>query len=263
MDRQMPSAYRIKDWDVHFEKNRTRELKAAKWFPVPNKYDGDGYTQLMEHANGDAIYGAWMTMLGVASRCNPRGSLVRNDGRPFDAKSLSRITRIPPKTYNAAFPVLVSIDWLETYELPAATSQEGAGLSQEGAARSHKVALHNNTIQDNTEQDISAMPTEFPVELRTTEFRTAWMEWEKYKRESRKPLKPTTIIKQLKFLAGLGAVAAVASINQSIANGWVGLFAPDAKNGPAIKGGGMSHDEGWQLGLQQAKELDERIARGR
>lgn len=48
---------------------------------------------------------------------------------------------------------------------------------------------------------------------------------------------------------------------EAVVKHWATCAAP--KSAQAKPGGGMSHDEGWQLGLQQAKELDERIARGR
>ena len=44
--------YKISGWDKHFENNRTRELKFLSWVPFPNKHDGDGYTELMDHKDG-------------------------------------------------------------------------------------------------------------------------------------------------------------------------------------------------------------------
>ena len=145
MKQRKASVYRITGWNKHFENNRTRELKVMAWIPVPNKMDGDGYTELMEHPDGAAHFGAWYAILEVASKCDPRGTLLRNSGRPHDSASLSRITRIPTKVFDDALPRLVSIGWIETYEIP----QEGAGIPQEPAA--HRTV--NGTERNGTERN--------------------------------------------------------------------------------------------------------------
>ena len=65
-----------------------------------------------------------------------------------------------------------------------------------------------------------------PESLNFPQFLAAWKDWEKYRREKRQTLKPTTVKKQLDFLASLGPERAVKSINQSIMQGWTGLFEP-------------------------------------
>jgi hypothetical protein len=130
---------RIRDWSKHFENNRTRELNHIAWVPMPNKHDGDGYTELVDHPNGAAHFGAWCVIVQVASRCDPRGTLVRDRAVPHTAASLARITRFPEAVFDEVIPRLLDIGWLEwqpvvgqaVTEIP----QEGAGESQEGAAR--------------------------------------------------------------------------------------------------------------------------------
>lgn len=124
-----PILYRIRDWDKHFEKNRTRDLVKMTWVPMPNKQDGDGYTELLNHKDGAAHYGTWCAILNVASKCSPRGTLVRDGGRPHDFTSLQRITRVPAKTIECAMARLVSIGWLEACTI----SHEGAAIPHKGA----------------------------------------------------------------------------------------------------------------------------------
>lgn len=87
---------RVRDWDILYENNRTRHLKATAWVPVPNKHDNDGYTQLVDHEHGTAHFGCWVATLQVASRCHPRGTLVRDrrhtthGGEPRQNDTLSR-----------------------------------------------------------------------------------------------------------------------------------------------------------------------------
>lgn len=115
--------YRIRDWAKHFENNRTRELKYMDWVPVPNKHDGDGFTELLNHPQGLAHYGAWHLVLQVASKCEIRGTLLRDGAgggkRPHTPESLARITRGDEKTFKAAIDRLVSIGWIEVCDDPA------------------------------------------------------------------------------------------------------------------------------------------------
>jgi hypothetical protein len=71
--------------------------------------------------------------------------------------------------------------------------------------------------------------TELPDELDTPEFREVWAEWIQYRIEIKKPMKPLSAKKLLKSLAEGGERKAIESINQSIANGWQGVF--DVKAG--------------------------------
>lgn len=114
---------RIVDWDVHYENNRTRDLKKMGWVPMPNRHDGDGYTQLILHPNGPAHFGAWCALVEVASRCEPRGSLLRDSDRAHDTESLSRMTRIPVSVWEEAIPRMVECGWIIFEPIP----QEGAG----------------------------------------------------------------------------------------------------------------------------------------
>lgn len=147
--------YRVVGWNEHFENNRTRELKRMDWVPVPNKHDGDGFTELLSHPNGMAHYGAWHLILQVASKCTPRGTLVRDvtipqDGAgecrvPHDSFSLSRITHGDQKVFLEAISRLLTIGWLEIceesrqYPAPACgkvpealTGTEGKGTEGKG-----------------------------------------------------------------------------------------------------------------------------------
>ena len=53
--------------------------------------------------------------------------------------------------------------------------------------------------------------------------KSAWEAWTKYRAECRKPLKPSTLSRQLRFL-GEHLPDHAAIIEQSIRNGWTGLF---------------------------------------
>jgi len=110
--------WRIRNWDEIFENSQSRKYATISWVPIPNKHDSDGYTQLLEHDHGVQHYGAWIALVQVASRCRPRGLLTRGEGRPHDAQSLARITRIGAHVFAEAIPRFLSeeIGWLENVD---------------------------------------------------------------------------------------------------------------------------------------------------
>lgn len=80
--------------------------------------------------------------------------------------------------------------------------------------------------------DLGLVVDEFPLALQVPMFRAAWDEWLCYRRERRLPAyKPQTRKRQLATLAEWGADAASAAINDSIRNGWSGLFEPKGRSG--------------------------------
>lgn len=56
----------------------------------------------------------------------------------------------------------------------------------------------------------------------------AWSDWIAFRKEIKKPLTPTSVKKQAKFLHAMAEEDAIACLEQSMRNGWQGLF-PVAK----------------------------------
>lgn len=130
--------YRITNWNENFENNRTRDLKRLDWVPIPNRMDNDGYTELLNHPNGPAHFGVWIACVEVASRCDPRGTLLRRGNLPHDFDSLARFTRIPAALIYEAVRRLVGINWIQVQDVDSAAlteiSQEGATLGRSNPA---------------------------------------------------------------------------------------------------------------------------------
>ncbi len=114
----MSALYQVKRWDENFENNRTRNMKQMLWVPVPNKHDGDGYTELVDRENGASMLGAWLAILQVASKCGKRGTLMRDSGTPHAPKSIARLTRLDSSVIAEALDLLCSPDigWLEVVD---------------------------------------------------------------------------------------------------------------------------------------------------
>ena len=105
--------YIIRDWNVHYENNRSRELKELSWVIVPNRHDGEHYSQIMAHPDGAKIFAAWNLIIQVASRTHLRGHLLRGNNTPHTPISLSAKTRAPAEWFSVAFDYLEkNTDWL-------------------------------------------------------------------------------------------------------------------------------------------------------
>jgi len=128
---------RIKNWQDNFENNRTRDLKKMSWIPVPNKQDGDGYTVLVDHEDAAAHLGAWLAILQIASKCDPRGTLVRGNGKPHTPQSLARISHLDAAILQAAIARLLDekIGWMEDIGDEAFMT-----IPHEGAVKPHEPA---------------------------------------------------------------------------------------------------------------------------
>lgn len=71
-----------------------------------------------------------------------------------------------------------------------------------------------------------------PPALDTPEFRVAWQDFQTHRREIRHILTPLSAGRMLKMMAEWGVHKAVQSIENSIRNGWRGLFEPKENSSP-------------------------------
>lgn len=68
---------------------------------------------------------------------------------------------------------------------------------------------------------------QFPANLQTSLFQQVWNAFLDYRKAGKfKPLQPASIKAQLKNLSAMGHDEAIEAINNSIANGWQGIFPP-------------------------------------
>jgi len=97
-------AWEIVGWEGTYENSRSRQVDNCRWVALPNRFDGDKISELIGSC-GEVGYAIWCSLIAVGSRCKPRGLLIRKNGHPHDARSLSRITGLSIKGYNRTFPV--------------------------------------------------------------------------------------------------------------------------------------------------------------
>jgi hypothetical protein len=106
--------WRIKDWEQIYERGDKR-IRRMEYVLVPNKHDGYGFRSVMAEEDGTSILGAWLLLLQVASKANPRGYLVRSTGEAHTAVTIAKMTGSVPGILERAFEVLSlpEIGWIE------------------------------------------------------------------------------------------------------------------------------------------------------
>lgn len=93
------------------------------------------------------------------------------------------------------------------------------GIPMDNPSKTHQKPIREDKKR---EEEI-----EFPANLQTDAFARAWESYLAYRKASRlKTLAPASVIAQLRNLSEMGQDEAIAAINQSIANGWQGIFTP-------------------------------------
>ena len=99
---------RIRDWNLYFEQDRSRQWKHIKWVPIPNK-QGKGYRKIMSEKNGLEIFACWIAIVQQGSLCDPRGDLTK-----YDLSDLSLLTLIDGKYLTTSIKYLSEVlDWIE------------------------------------------------------------------------------------------------------------------------------------------------------
>jgi len=245
---------KIKNWD-QYENNRTRNMEDMRWVPVPNRFDGDQITEVIEE--GAAIYGAWVAVLLVASRCKPRGELIRENGEPHDAKTLSRRTRLPQKDFDRAIPILISAGLIERCTNTAGSRQEGAGevavarqegagevavARQEGAGSAHPTdygmewkGIERIERKERKKEPVTVDSLTIPDSIKTPDALEALSDWLDYKRSRREGYKKAGHLNGLlKTYSDPETLAR--DIRHSIGSGYKGLItAPGSSNRQPVK----------------------------
>ena len=115
----MPQVYQVKDWDTHYENNKSRERDECSFVCVPNKQDGLGFLRLMAEKDGASIYGIFNLIIGACSRQRrPRNGWLTDDGTengiPWTVEDLAMRWRRSAGDVSRALDVLSSerIGWI-------------------------------------------------------------------------------------------------------------------------------------------------------
>lgn len=89
-------------------------------------------------------------------------------------------------------------------------------------SKSNANRREENRIEEKKKEDNSTPLRAF--KFQSVDFTNAWLEWEQYRKEKKQKLTELTAQKQIKFLERWPEEIAILIIEQSIKNGWTGLF---------------------------------------
>ena len=218
----MANLYQIVDWEQNFEGAKSKTYNNKSQCMMPTKH-GLGFKKLIKSGrNGVALFGAWCALIQVCSRhpkprqgyCTDTGGIA---GNPYTSEDLEMMTCIPSKTFDELFQVAVNpeVAWLRILQ----------GYHEDTAV-SPQYPLH---LDLNLNSDLNSDSTanavyEFPENLKVPEFEKAWSDWESFRKELKHKLTASTRKRQLAMLSKFGPTIAIQMIEQSITNGWQGLF---------------------------------------
>ena len=127
------------------------------------------------------MYAAWLLIVQVASKCEPRGVLADEDG-PLTALDLSDKTGFPEKFFEMAFKHLTAKDigWLECDSSPEPPASPPATPADQPESPVLN-GMEGNGIEEKKEPDLAAefktewaaMPKPFPQPRQWTDARSA------------------------------------------------------------------------------------------
>lgn len=252
-----PKVYSITEWSENYENHETRKRKTLFWVLVPNGHDSLGFCEIMENPNGMEIFGAWILILQVASRCQTRGILTNNRGKPYTAQDIAKKTRSDPLKIAAAMKTLVAVGWIsadeagESADTPASHADTPASVGKVDAATSG-----TKKERKRREENLSPSPSGFPQETNeeggeeipsgySPEFVKVWRQWERYHAEQGRPLIGERRQAQLAELGTMGEAAAIKSVLHAIMRGW--QSPAKANQGPKAKPESIDQDSKREL----------------
>jgi len=118
--------YQIRDWNAHFENNKSREIDRCSFVCLPNKQHGMGFRRIMAELDGATIYGVWVCIVAACSQqSSPRQGWLTEDGRktgtPWAAADIALKIGRPTAEVDRCLSVVASprVGWLAAREVPA------------------------------------------------------------------------------------------------------------------------------------------------
>lgn len=242
--------YRIKDWSRRYETNETRKLKSLSWVKLNNKMDGLSFRLLAKRKDAPSVFCAWVLMLELASKSDPRGELTHN-GIPLSPGEMGEITGFPGDIFKTALEFLSDpkIGWID--KISASTGVPGKSPEAPGENPASP-SVEEKRLEETEGDEIEGKEEGGELDFKThpwfanEEFAKEWTAWGKERRKAGTSRNFAT----LRGLAGDDLALATQIVAKSADNGWKGLFALDKK---------QDGQKGNSRQKQQGREYDEEL----
>ena len=199
--------------------------------------------------NANDVGECWPSYQHIADQCEIGRSTVKVHIRELEKCGLLRREFRRKGELNQSNLFHLSLNSGSGAALPGAGDNPGGGA---GAAP--RTSHSFESVIEPVEQPVAKAPSR--TKAKAVKFdpliakpsnvgESAWADWCQHRKEIRKPLTATTCAKQAKTLAGHHDPDAV--INQSISNGWTGLFPEKVVAGGRTIGNGPDfYDKSWR-----------------
>ncbi|MBS4088706.1 helix-turn-helix domain-containing protein [Pseudomonas rustica] len=199
--------------------------------------------------NANDVGECWPSYQHIADQCEIGRSTVKVHIRELEKCGLLRREFRRKGELNQSNLFHLSLNSGSGAALPGAGDNPGGGA---GAAP--RTSHSFESVIEPVEQPVAKAPSRTkakavkfdPLTAKPSNVgESAWADWCQHRKEIRKPLTATTCAKQAKTLAGHHDPDAV--INQSISNGWTGLFPEKVVAGGRTIGNGPDfYDKSWR-----------------
>ena len=206
--------------------------------------------------NANDVGECWPSYQHIADQCEIDRSTVRRHIKHLEEQRLLKIENRDGPKGNSSNLYLLTLGGVGTESTPVGPKSTGVGtpptppVGPESTRTSHSF----EPVIEPVERPVAKAPSR--TKAKAVKFDpltakpcnvsdSAWADWCQHRKEIRKSLTATTCAKQAKTLAGHHDADAV--INQSISNGWTGLF-PDkiVAGGRTVGNGPDFYDQSWR-----------------
>ncbi len=133
--------YQVKDWQLNFENNKSRERERCSYVCVPNKQHGMSFCRIMLEPDGMSIYGIWCAIIGTCSQqLKPRNGWLTDNGHQtgtaWAPDDLAMKYRRPIEEMRRALEFLCSprIGWIIAVTLNSEVAQTELLVTNESAS---------------------------------------------------------------------------------------------------------------------------------
>jgi hypothetical protein len=117
--------YQIRDWNVHFENNKSRIIEHCGYVAMPNKQHGMGFIRVITSPGGAAMFGIWtMIVQACSQQRKPRLGWLTDDGtetgRAWTLEDMALRWRQSPELILQTLQLMASqqVGWLNALEVP-------------------------------------------------------------------------------------------------------------------------------------------------
>lgn len=217
----------------------------VKWIKLDvSLFDNRKIKAIRAMPDGDQMTLIWIMLLTIAGRCNDEGRCYLAQGIYYTPEMLATELGLDEEIISKSIDVFdrlgmitledkgFSITNWEKYQSTdrLARIREQTRLRVQRYRERKKEALEEPTetpakvVRLETPAKKEEPSVAIPDNLDTEAFRETWKKWKGYRKRIKKKLAPETEESQLKKLSKHGEQTAIAMIEQSIGEGWTGLF---------------------------------------